>query len=317
MMRPVMVEVSRAFAMPPMATYTRTAGVGATLTWVDGTVVTTDPKTWGSPAAEVGFRVERAPVLDVKKGSVGPYTVVGQMLANQTTFNDISAEAADGVTPLSYRVVAYNAAGDSASMPVLVGPAGVPAPAAPTALTGALQFGPLAVLTWADNSADETGFALERATDGGAFVLIATPAASTAKTGTYTDAAIGGGHTHVYRIRAVNGGGSSIDSNLATVAVPSAPAAPSNLTATAVTVKKDSTVTLKWLDNSASENGFTLEWATDLAFTTNAGKTAVIPNATTATVPKLLPGTVYYFRLRAFNIGGTSAWTSVAVMTPP
>ncbi len=50
-------------------------------------------------------------------------------------------------------------------------------------------------LTWADNSAHETGFVVQRSADGGTWVTIATlPADTTA----YTDASVSTGTTYYY-----------------------------------------------------------------------------------------------------------------------
>lgn len=325
MMRPVIVNVSRAFAMPPMATYTRNATGGVSLNWIDGTAVNpADPLTWGSPEAEVGFRVEKAATFD-KKGAPLTWTTVAAPLANQTSYTDASLTPDQAAT---YRVVAFNAAGDSAAMPILVGPSVVTdpktglttpvvAPLAPTTLVSTLQFGPKVVLTWSDLALNETGFVLERATGAGAFVVVATPGAVD-KAGTYTDTSVTGGNTYTYRIKAVNGGGESAYSNTASVSIMPAPAAPSNLVVTgAVTLKKESSVTLSWIDNSANESGFVLERATDAGFTANLVSTNVGPNVVTTTQTRLLPATVYYFRIKAINLGGSSGWTSTVVMTPP
>src|SRR5664279_768798 len=106
MMRPVTVHVPRALAKAPVLT--TTAGV---LNWTDGTPVDyTTPSTWTNPGtAEVGYRIERATVTN---GVTGSYAVVGKALANQTSYTDTTAAAG---TSYRYRVVAFNAAGDSVS----------------------------------------------------------------------------------------------------------------------------------------------------------------------------------------------------------
>lgn len=124
MMRPMSAIVSRSLSPAPVVSYTRNGGI--TLTWLDGTPANySDPTTWGDPRNEIGFRIERA---DVVNGAVGAYTVLGTVLANQTTFTD---NAADPTATYNYVVVAFNAAGNSPSAPLLVGvPAAAVAPAA-------------------------------------------------------------------------------------------------------------------------------------------------------------------------------------------
>ena len=313
MMRPISVNVARKLADPPVVTYTRNGGVH--LTWTDGTPIDpNNPATWGNPANEVGFRIERATVSN--NGKVGAYSVIGTALANATRYDDTTAAAG---TIYSYRVVAYNAAGDSASMPVQVGPAGVPTPAAPTNLTAVLKAGPQVVLTWKDNANNETGFVVERAANGGAFIPIATPWSSNG-TGnvSFTDTTATAGNSYSYRVKAVNGGGSSAYSNTAAVTLPPAPAAPSGLTATAVRAGGNSdTVTLTWTDNANNETGFTIQRATDAAFTAGLNTSTVGANTTTSQQTGLKRNTTYYFRVRADNLGGSSDWSNVASVVTP
>ncbi len=108
MMRPVTVHVGRELPTAPVLSGTGTGPVN--LTWTDGTPVNyTNLATWGGPTMEVGYRIERATVTG---GVIGAYAQIGTALANQTTFTDTTAV---GGTAYSYRVVAFNAAGDSTS----------------------------------------------------------------------------------------------------------------------------------------------------------------------------------------------------------
>lgn len=312
MMRPVSVLLDRLPAQQPVATYTRDAG-GVALGWTDGTPVSADPATWGSPAAEVGYRIERADVA--RNGKVGTYVVVGTALANATSFTDTLA---NGTTPFSYQVTAFNAAGDSVSMPVLAGPAGVPAPVAPTTLTATLEPGPQVTLVWRDNATNETGFVVARATDGGTFVPIATPVARN-NTGlvTYADTAVAAGHGYEYQVVAVNGGGSSAAATSGLVGVPATPAAPSGLTGSAAAANNKASVTLSWTDNAVSETGFTLQRAADAAFTIDLATSALAADTVGEIQTGLSRGTIYYFRVAAFNLGGASAWSNVLTVTTP
>jgi hypothetical protein len=89
-------------------------------------------------------------------------------------------------------------------------------PAAPTRLSvqsGSGQIG----LTWTDNSGDETGFQVERSTDGVNFQAVATVAANVTS---YTDASMppdapGTRTTYSYRVRATGAPGNSAASNVA------------------------------------------------------------------------------------------------------
>ena len=85
------------------------------------------------------------------------------------------------------------------------------------------------------------------------------------------------------------------------------PAAPSNLAATATSA---SSIKLTWVDNSNNESGFKIERSTDnVSFTQIAVASA---NATTYTDSTVNPNTTYYYRIRATNIIGDSAYTAPA-----
>lgn len=313
MMRPVTVKVAKALADPPVVTYSRNGGVK--LTWTDGTPATSNLATWGNPANEVGFRIQRAPVRN--NGNAGTYAQIGTALANGTTFSDAAAGA---TTRYFYRVVAWNAAGTSVSMPVLVGPVGVALPAAPTTLTGTLQSGGLVSLTFRDNATTETGFVIERSADSGTtFVPIATPPArNSVGNVTYVDTRTTAGSTYQYKVKAVNGGGPSAYSTPpTTVVLPAAAAAPTNLAASAARNGGTDRVTLTWTNNApGATTGFTIQRSTTAAFTTVTTSTAGA-TATTFTQTGVPRGTTFYYRVRALNLGGASAWSNVAsILTP-
>ena len=205
-------------------------------------------------------------------------------------------------------------------MPVLAGPTGVPLPAAPSLLTATLQGGPQVSLTWRDNATTETVFVLERSTDlGVTFVPVATPPAR-ANTGnvTYVDTLVKPATAYQYRVMAVNGSGSSAYSSTSlTVTVPPLPSAPSGLVASAINVNKNKeTVTLTWTDNASNETGFTIQRSMTAAFTTVTTSTAAA-NATTFSQTGVARNQTFYYRVRASNLGGASAWSNVAsILTP-
>jgi hypothetical protein len=91
---------------------------------------------------------------------------------------------------------------------------------------------------------------------------------------------------------------------------PSPPAAPTNLNATTVS---SSQINLVWGDNSNNESGFKIEQSTDnLTFSEVA---TVGANAIAYSATGLAPSTTYYFRVRASNVAGDSAYTNTANAT--
>lgn len=94
---------------------------------------------------------------------------------------------------------------------------------------------------------------------------------------------------------------------LVTVASSSPPAAPNNLVATAVS---ENQVNLVWTDNSNNEDGFEVKHSTD---NSNFTRIATVgTNANTYSHTGLTGNTRYYYRVRAFNAGGVSAYSNTA-----
>ncbi len=92
---------------------------------------------------------------------------------------------------------------------------------------------------------------------------------------------------------------------------PTAPAAPSNLIATAVS---SSQINLTWTDNSDNETGFIIERSPDGS--TNWTQIATpAANATSYSNTGLSPSTTYYYRIRATNGVGPSSNSNIAHAT--
>jgi hypothetical protein len=219
MMRPQTVYVARELADAPVLTWTPGSVI---LDWTDGTPVTIDPLTWGSPKAEIGYRIERAI-------NGGAWEVIGTALANVITFTD--PIVIDPATMYEYRVAAYNAAGDSFSNVVTILPT---PPTAPATLVATAISWTQVDLSWADMSANETGFRLERAPASGGvvtgpFAPIQTLGANATSFSDMTTAPL---TEYAYQVFAFNLGGDSLASNVAFVTTPDAPAAaPTGLSA--------------------------------------------------------------------------------------
>ena len=119
-----------------------------------------------------------------------------------------------------------------------------------------------------------------------------------------------GGTLYYYRVRAFEGPNHSAFSNTATATTQATPAAPSNLTATAVS---SSQINLAWTDNAVNEAGFKVERSTDgVNFTQVA---ALFPNKQAYSSTGLVAGTTYHFRVRAYDGPNHSAYSNVASAT--
>jgi FtsP/CotA-like multicopper oxidase with cupredoxin domain/cell division inhibitor SulA len=90
------------------------------------------------------------------------------------------------------------------------------------------------------------------------------------------------------------------------------PAAPSTLAATQVPTQK---VDLTWADNSSDETAFQIQRATNSVFTVGLTTfTSAGANATAYTDSTVQPTTTYYYRVRAYNSAGYSAYSNTATV---
>ena len=133
----------------------------------------------------------------------------------------------------------------------------------------------------------------------------------------FTDIGLLAGTSYYYRVKAVNGGGSSAYSGAAsatTEAVASPPAAPSTVTAKYNgNPKQNFFVMIAWTDNSNNETTFIIERSSD-GTTFNVVKT-VLANVVSFKDTTVAAKTKYYYRVRAVNSIGSSAWSNIAVVT--
>jgi FtsP/CotA-like multicopper oxidase with cupredoxin domain len=209
-------------------------------------------------------------------------------------------------------------------------------PKAPSGLTGSWNGNannPRVTLNWVDNSSYEAGFTVQRALDAAftnGLTTLGTVPASAGKgaTITYTDTNPARSSTYYYRVWAngevvgdVTMAGfptKSADSvsNTAgpinTYATATAPAAPTNLTATA---QAGPQVSLTWRDNANNESGFKVERCSFVTGTTPCTVFTQIaapgPNTTTYIDATVTGGNSYLYRVAAFNSAGTSAYATL------
>lgn len=89
---------------------------------------------------------------------------------------------------------------------------------------------------------------------------------------------------------------------------PATPAAPSNLTATAVS---RSQINLTWTDNANNEDGFKIERCKGATCTNFAQIAQVGPNVTSFSNTGLSRNTTYQYRVRAYNANGNSGYSNI------
>jgi titin len=168
-------------------------------------------------------------------------------------------------------------------------------------------------LSWVDNATNETGYLVERAPDNagvpGTFAQIATRGVSVT---TYTNTGLASSTTYWYRVRAsgtVNSDYSNIVSGTTLMAIP---AAPSNLVATAVAGHE---IDLSWTDNATNETSYTVQRAPDNGGVAGSYSNVATlgANATSYANLNVAANTRYWYRVRASNAGGNSAWVVTSV----
>ena len=194
----------------------------------------------------------------------------------------------------------------SASQPKEIVPFGdlysVAAPAAPT-LTAAPNLTAIN-LAWND-VAGETGFILERSTDGTNFTTLATLGQGVLA---YTDSDVSGSTTYSYRVTAVDG---IIDSDPSNV-VSATTGVPAPLAASAV-ASGDTSATVSWTGVSGATQYRILKSTSPTGPFTTAGTVDNSSSAFTAT--GLTPATTYYFEVETLEGSMVSGPSNVASAT--
>jgi len=161
-------------------------------------------------STETEFRIER------KTGAGGTWSQIATVPPNTTTYSNTGLS---GSTHYFYRVRAYNLAGNSiysneADATTL-------AAGAPSGLTATAVSTSQIDLNWTDNSANETGFRIERKTGvGGAYAQIGSVGSAVE---TYSDTGLSASTEYYYTVISFNGSGDLEQSNEASATTQAAP----------------------------------------------------------------------------------------------
>jgi chitodextrinase len=240
---------------------------------------------------ESGFIVQRA------SSSSGPWTQIGLVGANVTSCAHTGLTAS---TTYYYRVCAFNTSGNSAFAAVTSAttPAlpDTSAPSIPSGVTATATSTSQVSVSWsASTDTGGSGLAGYQVYRNGTLVTTTTATSD-------TDSGLSANTSYCYTIVAYDNAGnsSSASSEICATTPASAsanPAAPSNLTTTAV---DPTDITLNWQDNSNNELGFQIQRAIS-----SDGPWSVVgsvgSNVTTYTDTGLDPSTTYYYEVDAFN----------------
>lgn len=156
-------------------------------------------------------------------------------------------------------------------------------------------------LSWTNGIGNTGSIQVQRRTGDGSYLQIALlPASATS----YSDlTAVAAGSTYAYRVRSYESA-----SNYSNAAEASVPAVLPNVPASLHANVSDSEIMLNWTDSSNNENGFTIERMADTGIFTQIGSVAA--NATTYRDTAVSAGHVYIYRVRSYNVLGSSAWSN-------
>lgn len=272
---------------PPVAPSGLTATISSPnqikLSWTDNS------------AYETGFYIER-------RTSSTSFVQIATVPANTTNFTD--SGLADGATYF-YQVRAYNTYGTSS----YATPASATLPLIGPASLSATAFSPTQInLAWLDNSQGEAGYYIERKTGaGGIFAVTGTAPANATS---FQDSGLLDNTTYFYQIRAFNAGGTSPYSNQTSAMTPLAPpSTPTNLYGWATAATQ---INLTWTDTAHNEDGFVVERSLDGTTGWTPVGTMTGPNVTSFSDATVAADTTYYYRVKAHNSAGDSAYSNTA-----
>jgi len=185
-------------------------------------------------------------------------------------------------------------------------------PNTPFGLTAAPLSSTRVRVSWVDNSEDETGFRVQRRqsmTD--TWLTAGTVAADTT---TFDDAGLAEGTKYYYKVAAYNAVGSSPESAIAAVTTPIyPPAAPDQLKVLAVS---STDIQLAWQDRSGNETSFKIDRRR--SGTTSWERIATLaPDTTGYSDTAVLAATKFYYKVKAWNSAGNSAYTPLVWARTP
>ncbi|HUI09909.1 MAG TPA: fibronectin type III domain-containing protein [Bacteroidota bacterium] len=230
---------------------------------------------------------------------------------------NVLTRSVTGLSPSTtyyYHVWAGNTSGFSGPSNTIRLTTLVPIPPAPLAAAATNILQASFTANW-NPSTGATGYFLDVATDT-TFTSIL-PGYDNLSVGNVTTRSVtglSGGTKYFYRVRANNGGGTSGSSNIISLTTVVATPAPPVGTAAANVTQTSFAAT--WTA-SAGATAYQIDVAADTNFTSmlpgynNLG----VGNVLSQSVPGLSPGTKYFYRVRASNVGGTSASSNVVSVT--
>ncbi|GLU51483.1 fibronectin type III domain-containing protein [Dyadobacter frigoris] len=276
-------------AVPQNLSATPISNIRINLNWIDNS------------GNETGFEIERS-------ADGNSFSKIADLGANVTSYENTGLST---LTKYWYRVRAKNTIGNSGYSNVAEATTLDIPPAAPSALTATTVSSSQIDLNWTDNSANESGFEIERSVDGSNFTKVGDTSANAS---TFQSTGLIPNTKYWFRVRSKNSQGGSPYTNVADATTKDvAPDAPQNLTATPAS---NTQINVSWTDISGTygtETGYELEISSDGAsFSKIADLGANVTNYQNTNLTTL---TKYRYRLRAKNAIGYSPYSNIAETT--
>lgn len=269
------------------------AGARIALSWTD------------VDAGESGFKVER------QRLGGALWEQIALLPSNTVSMVDSDLDAG---TTYVYRVRTTSGSVDSAfsneAQAETFAETNTPAP--PSRLLARRLSGERNALGWIDNSTNEDGFEIERRPSGSQ--TWASIALTPHNTTVYVDTPPDPQETYVYRVRSLNGSGSSLPSNEAKVDLPGIPATPDNCR---IIPESDSPgIRVNWDPVGTNEEWFTVE--RKIGAVGNWYALSRLDAQTNTYFDLQIQGGIeYFYRVRAGNAQGESAPSNEVSTTRP
>jgi len=264
--------------------------------------------TWGASTGATAY------FLDVASDSTFTALLAG---FNNLNVGNVLTRSVTGLTAGTkyfYRVRAGNVGGTSGNSNVIAVTTVVPAPAPPVAVAATNVTQTSFAAAW-NSSAGATAYQVDVATDTNFTAFL--PGYSNLGVGGALSLAVAGaspGTKYFYRVRGSNAGGTSGNSNVISVTtVVATPPPPAALAASNIA---PTSFTANW-SAAAGATTYYLDVASDTLFTVILASygNLNVGNVLTRSVTGLTPATKYFYRVRAGNVGGTSANSSIVALT--
>ena len=240
------------------------------------------------------YRIER-------RTTGGTFAEISSIPGTSPTFSDVGVT---GATGYEYQVRACNAGGCSPYSNTASAATPAPVPGSPSGLSATAVSTTQIDLSWSASSGAVTNYRVERSTTSGTgFVEIASVGGTT-----YQSTGLTPSTQYFYRVRSCNNTGCSAYTSQASATtqapLPPPPGAPSNLVATPASSTK---IDLTWNAATGTVSNYRVERST----TSGTGFVEIASIAGTSYPDAgLSPSTQYFYRVRACNAAGCSAYTS-------